>query len=610
MKENNFNPNDVVSRALLLMKYDTKNTLTENQTKVNKRILKEQSDVSGNIATGVGAGAGILGAGALGGAATAAAAGKSAAVGALKAITDFGAFGSALFNPVGIVAAGGVVAVTGAFLYSIYRNADNEQKLRDTFKACKLVKSKGYYDEINKNMALKPSEASKAALLYFHSKQGVLDVMDVGWGSNKGKMRQANSIMKRGNLADICYMMLKYQGEDFADEMAEEFDEFALAEIVDVFDDAVDEYKGGGNKIIPEDSYNINWYKENFGCIFRSKDVWVKEHGVKIDNDGYTYVIIKGLKRTDTSGRPYQKLYRLYGDEARITTVKDKTGNVKDTNATLRCASANNPVAVIQGGEEQTPSLEESRINKYPTKRSINEIFDDRDIKVVSGDVLDDKTAGWEEGKKVAPWPHWLVKYPCLKVYHPNATPEVDNMGYTYFINLNPKNNKKYRFYSDGEIWLEDGSKFIGKNWSCPQRGGSVLVESFRKRLMEQIPFDIEGETDVPVVDPNKTVVEPIKTVVGPAFTECKDLPLKKGCKGSKVGEVQACLGGIKVDNKFGSETEKAISSKYNTTTVDQSTYDKIIADCKKTPVTPPVVDPNVGPKPPVVIDPTLGSAA
>ena len=55
MKENNFNPNDVVSRALLLMKYDTKNTLTENQTKVNKRILKEQSDVSGNIATGVGA---------------------------------------------------------------------------------------------------------------------------------------------------------------------------------------------------------------------------------------------------------------------------------------------------------------------------------------------------------------------------------------------------------------------------------------------------------------------------------------------------------------------------------------------------------------------------
>lgn len=31
MKENNFNPNDVVSRALLLMKYDSKQTLSENK---------------------------------------------------------------------------------------------------------------------------------------------------------------------------------------------------------------------------------------------------------------------------------------------------------------------------------------------------------------------------------------------------------------------------------------------------------------------------------------------------------------------------------------------------------------------------------------------------
>ena len=602
MKENNFNPNDVVSRALLLMKYDSNKTLTENQSAIKTNLINE--DGASAIPAG---GAGLASAVVAGGAATGAAtANVGAAAGVLNGVTSFPGFFAALANPLGV----SVLVVTGVFLWGMYRNADNEEKLRITYKACKAVKSKGYYDELNRNMALKPSEVKLAALLYYQSQQGAADVFDQGWGSDKGKARKANAIMKKGNLADICVMMLKYQGEDFADEMAEEFDEYFLAEIVDTFDNAVDEYAGGGNKIIPEDSYNINWYKENFGCIFRSKDVWVKEHGVKIDNDGYTYVVIKGLKRTDTSGRPYQKLYRLYGDEARITTVKDKTGNVKDTNATLRCASANNPVAVIQGGEEQTPSLEESRINKYPTKRLINEIFDDRDIKVVSGDVLDDKTAGWEEGKKVAPWPHWLVKYPCLKVYHPNATPEVDNMGYTYFINLNPKNNKKYRFYSDGEIWLEDGSKFIGKNWSCPQRGGSVLVESFRKRLMEQIPFDIEGETDVPKVEPIKTVVEPIKTVVEPAFTECKDLPLKKGCKGSKVGEVQACLGGIKVDNKFGSETEKAISSKYNTTTVDQSTYDKIIADCKKTPVTPPVVDPNVDPKPPVVIDPTLGSAA
>jgi len=567
MKENNFNPNDVVSRALLLMKYDSNQTLSENQTKVKSKLIKESKPAAGLQAGLAGTGAAAL----TGGAVIGATGTAGAAAGALGSMASFPAFGAALANPAGIA----VLVITGVFLYGIYRNADNEEKLRYTYKACKMVKSKGYYDELNRNSALKPSEIKQAALWYYQAQQGVADVFDQGWGSDKGKARKANSIMHRGNLADICLMMLKYQGEDFADEMAEEFDEYFLAEIVDAFDNAVDEYAGGGNKIVPDDSYNINWYKENFGCIFRSKDVWVKEHGVKIDNDGYTYVVIKGLKRTDNKGKPYQKIYRLYGDGGRLTTTKDASGNVKDTNATLRCASADKPVAVIQG-EETITDMTESRINKY-RRNSINEIFDDRDVKVVSGDVLDDKLAGWETGKKVAPWQDWLLKFPCIKKYHPTATPETDNLGYTFFININPKNNKKYRFYSDGEIWSEDGMKSINKTWACPNKGDSVIVES-RRRLLEQIPFDIEGETDVvkpPVVGPN------VGPNVGPdkEYKTCLDFPFTEGCYNRKIAEVQSCLNIKPIDAKFGQITLKALKNNGYGEAITKEVYDKLVDD-------------------------------
>jgi hypothetical protein len=572
MSKENFNPNDVVSRALLLMKYDSNKTLTENQDTIKLPLIKEQ------VGGGAAAGTGVAGAALASGAVTGMASGAGAGAGALGAVTTWSGLGAALANPVGISA----LVITGAFLYGIYRNADNEEKLRDTYKACKVMKSKGYYDELNRNMALKPSEVKQAALLYYQSKKGEFDPFGQGWGSNEDSMRKANAILKKGNLADICIVMLKYQGKDFADEMAEEFDEFDLAELVDAFDSAVDEYAGGGNKIVPEDSYNINWYKENFGCVFRSTGVWAKEHGVKITDDGYTYIIIKGLKRKTNTGKDYQKLYRLYGDEGRLTTVKDKSGNVFDTNATLKCQGPANPVAIIQGSEE---GLDESLYETYLRKNPINEVFDDRNIKVVKGDVLDDTLSGWEEGKKVAPWKEWLVKYPCLKQKFPSASALTDNMGYTYFINLNGLNKKNYRFYSDGEIWDADGAKFIGKKWSCSLRGDTVLVES-RKRMMEQIDFPIEGETDVVPVNP----VNPVNPTE-PIYKPCSSFPMGNGCQSSKISEVQKCIN-TKSDGKLGPKTITMLKSKGYGDTITQEVYDKIKSTCK-TNNNLPNVDPN-----------------
>lgn len=581
MKENNFNPNDVVSRALLLMKYDTKNTLTENINKV-KPVVNE-SDAE-DVMRGIGgAAAGTAAAAAAGGAAT-----VGGAAGVPLAFSSLASFGTALANPVGI----GVLVLTGVFLYAAYRNADNEGVLRKTMEACSTVSKYKKEDELMSDAALDKETHLKIATLFY---QGVYHrTWGFMAGTDEEKIEEATKLMKNANIADICGIIYEYQGKDFADDLAEDLNEPDLSPIVMTFRRAASKYAGGGIKVIPEDSYNRKYYQENFPCLYQSKGTVISK--VQIDPEGYTYVIIKGgVKRKKTDGTVYQRTYRFYADGGRLD-IEIPKGQPKETNSTLACKGSV-PVAVINDNETQ---IEESFNNRKP----LNEVFNDKLVKPVETSTVEEDLEGWEDGKKIAKWEVWLKKYPCLKQYHPTASPQVDNMGYSYFINLNPKNNKKYRFYSDGEIWLEDGSKFIGKNWSCPERGGSVLVESFRKRLMEQIPFDIEGETDVPKVEPIKPVVVPnVGPNVKPSFTECNDFPLKKGCKGSKVGEVQACLG-IKVDNKFGGETEKAISSKYNTTTVDQSTFDKIISDCKSQNTTPTTTTTTTQPQ---AIDPTIG---
>jgi len=87
MSKKDFNPNEVVTRALLLMKYDSNKTLTENQDIVNKPIITE-SGVE-DFATGVG----VMGAGAAAGAAAGGAAYAGGLAGTGYAFSSLASFG-------------------------------------------------------------------------------------------------------------------------------------------------------------------------------------------------------------------------------------------------------------------------------------------------------------------------------------------------------------------------------------------------------------------------------------------------------------------------------------------------------------------------------------
>ena len=646
MSKENFNPNDVVSRALLLMKYDTKNTLTENVEKVNGLINEQDAEYNwqlpnGKIVKGSDLKPGKIpkgakkvnstklpnmgdnnpapspyqspdplkmaqqqnagGGNAAGGKAAADAAsdtnvtntntvtnnyppgttppggpttqaGMDAA--AVKGINNWKTFGSFVSSPGGV----GIIVALSYWIYTVTRHAGNEEKLRDSVKACNVVIGKGKRAQLQQEGVLKDSQRNTAAKLFYQgiqNKGGIGGYFGQGWGTNTDSIDKATKLIKNGNMADLCIIMARYNtltdGTDFASDMAGDLDEGDLSEITSTIQDMIDPYAGGGVKIQPEDSLNKAFYKEEFPCVYQTKDTYVM--GPKADPDGYTYIVIKGAKRQKSDGSYYNRLYRLYADGARLQ-LADPT-NPKPTNATFACDGAT-PTAVVSGGG----GLEESLYETYLRKTRINEVFDDRAVKVADVDTTQEDLEGWEEGKKVAAWPVWLKKYPCLKLKFPTGKPLTDNMSYTYFINLNPKNNKNYRFYSDGEIWDADGAKFIGKRWSCSLRGDTVLVES-RKNIMEQIPFDIEGETDlVPsgstttsgnAPNPNSTKMKP-----------CLDFPITQGCYGRVIGEIQSALG-INIDAKFGPETLKALK-KYGVTDgiLTKSIYDEILNKFKQ----------------------------
>ena len=569
MSKEKFNPNDVVSRALLLMKYDSNKTLTENQDTIKLPLIKEsdaESVAAGTGAMALGTGAALAAGAAAGGAAT-----VGGAAGAGLAFSSLASFGTALANPVGIAVGLPVIALTGIFLYSYYRNADNEQVLRRTMEACTTVEKYGKEDSLMDEAALDKSAHLQIAQMFY---QGV-NYKTVSWlgigGTDEDLIWKAADMMKNANVADLCGIIYEYQGKDLADDLAEDLSESDLAPVVTAFKRAVSPWAGGGIKLIPADSKSRKYYQEHFPCLYQSKGTVAQNQGVKVDPEGYTYVVINGRRRKKTDGTTYQKQYRFYAEGQRITTTSSNN-QPKDTNATLACVSGR-PVAQIAGSQSSEVEMSESLYEAYIRRNKIHEVFDDTGVKIVDDNDVDESLEGWGDGKKVAPWPMWLKKYPCLKTKFPSASALTDNMGYTYFINLNGLNKKKYRFYSDGEIWDADGAKFIGKKWSCSLRGDTVLVES-RRNMMEQIDFPIAGETDV--VPSASTETTPIKNL-----PECGSFPIKKGCKGYKIGEIQSALG-IKIDRIFGPDTEKALKQNGSTDgSLTQELYDKIMADFK-----------------------------
>lgn len=65
----------------------------------------------------------------------------------------------------------------------------------------------------------------------------------------------------------------------------------------------------------------------------------------------------------------------------------------------------------------------------------------------------------------------------------------------------------------------------------------------------------------------------------GTKYFDCNQFPYKKGCRSSIIGEVQKCLG-IKVDNTFGNDTEKALKSNNYGTEITKDIYNQIKLKC------------------------------
>ena len=124
--------------------------------------------------------------------------------------------------------------------------------------------------------------------------------------------------------------------------------------------------------------------------------------------------------------------------------------------------------------------------------------------------------------------------------------------------------------------------KNINKKWSCPQRGGNVVVENYKK-LSEQIEFDsgLGGGTSGGGSSTGGASGGGSASGGGTiGYKDCPSFPMTKGCKSMKIMEVQECLK-IKPDGKFGTETLNALKAKGYGETITQEVYDKIKAECK-----------------------------
>jgi hypothetical protein len=88
-------------------------------------------------------------------------------------------------------------------------------------------------------------------------------------------------------------------------------------------------------------------------------------------------------------------------------------------------------------------------------------------------------------------------------------------------------------------------------------------------------------DTDIKLTPEEKKVVTPRKERKGSKFVPCSGT-YKLYCKSPKIGEVQACLGGLAVDNAFGPLTAAKLKEKGFGESFTDADVDKI---CQKKPV-------------------------
>lgn len=139
------------------------------------------------------------------------------------------------------------------------------------------------------------------------------------------------------------------------------------------------------------------------------------------------------------------------------------------------------------------------------------------------------------------------------------------------------------KFYDDGKF--ETGNGRYSGSW-VEEGGAIVMTIEGRNYTMA-----CGGEDDT---DDTEEGGEG-GTGGGSKYTQCDSFPIKKGCKGGKVVDIQECIG-AKPDGYFGPKTESMLTEKGYPTEVTQEVYDKIMKNCGKsaTDDTKPELNPDV----------------
>jgi hypothetical protein len=122
-------------------------------------------------------------------------------------------------------------------------------------------------------------------------------------GTDDSEWRKQASIMKSGNLDDLCNINAEFEElgyGDFAKILIDELDDEELAELMETF--AAMNYrtkKMGSLRVASTEQYDINWFKKTFPCIFDSDGN--VDQNVQPNANNYVYILIK-----TTSGNQYQ----------------------------------------------------------------------------------------------------------------------------------------------------------------------------------------------------------------------------------------------------------------------------------------------------------------
>ena len=122
-------------------------------------------------------------------------------------------------------------------------------------------------------------------------------------GTDDSEWRKQASIMKSGNLDDLCNINAEFEElgyGDFAKILIDELDDEELAELMETF--AAMNYrtkKMGSLAVASTEQYDINWFKKTFPCIFDSDGN--VDQNVQPNANNYVYILIK-----TTSGNQYQ----------------------------------------------------------------------------------------------------------------------------------------------------------------------------------------------------------------------------------------------------------------------------------------------------------------